>query len=121
MIVSYLTSDELNASLARRLARSCGVGLQLLGPKEIQYARFCDLVLCDLDALSPAECDALLGSCSPGSQQGRLVLHSYRLSDTQMAKYRKMGILAFRRLARPMFQMLKQIMDRSQSRLVGAW
>jgi hypothetical protein len=121
MIVSYLTSDELNATLARRLARSCGVGLQLLGPKEIQYARFCDLVLCDLDNLSPVERDALLGSCSPGGQQGRLVLHSYRLSEEQMAKYRKMGILAFRRLARPVFQMLKQILDRTQGHLAGAW
>jgi hypothetical protein len=108
MRITYLTIDEVNPALARRLAPSTGVELHVLAPKDPVPSGPCHAFLCDLDALAPAEPLAILAKWVSALQPDAVALHSYSLSDSQKASLRNDGIRVFRRLGRRVFRQLQQ-------------
>jgi hypothetical protein len=108
MRIAYLTADEVNACRVRRLARACGMQMRVLAPKDALGNGCGDLVLCDLDSVSPGRPHALLARLIASPVFGQIAIHSYHLSTAEKARLRKQGVLIFRRLARPALRRIRQ-------------
>jgi hypothetical protein len=120
MRITYLTIDEVNAALALRLARSAGIDLHVLAPKDAVSPGPWHVFLCDLDALSPAEPLLALAKWISALQPELAAVHSYKLSDCQRAGLRKDGVRVFRRLGRRVFRRLQQTVARNGERVLRA-
>jgi hypothetical protein len=96
--VAYLSHDEVNAALARRMARRLGLDLAILHIKDAEQAVAADLLVLDLDHLAP-ECKSELFLRIGGRElRGGVAVHSYHLTPAEARTLRKAGVQISRRL-----------------------
>lgn len=96
-MIAYLTHDEVNASVATRLARRLRAALTVL-PARIADQLAAHVLLVDLDGL-PREWRAnLLARAAAGRLPPGLAIHSYQLSASERRQLRTAGVRVSRRL-----------------------
>jgi hypothetical protein len=111
---AYLTHDEVNADLARRIAGRFGITLTVFAVKDASAARAADRLVLDLDHL-PAECKAgLLAEAATGGVRPGVSVHSYHLTRAEARHLRRAGVSITRRLT------AAAILCREPSGAVGA-
>jgi hypothetical protein len=106
MLVAYLTHDEVNQVLARKLARKCGVKLDVYSIREAASACRCDAMICDLDFLPPGSRDLLVAELQR-AQNGPVAVHGYNLPARQRRMLRRRGVIVARRLRPDVFAWLR--------------
>jgi hypothetical protein len=98
-VITYFTHDEVNAALARRMARKMSLELTVVTVKDIDQAGASDLLLFDLDHLPIEFKEELFQHVQRSDLGARIAVHSYHLSASEVRCLRKAGGLAARRLS----------------------
>jgi hypothetical protein len=98
MILAYLSHDEVNLDLARRLADAAGVLLRPVSVRDAAPANWCDAILYDLDCLPPPDREATLKALLAGPLTCPVGVHSYRLEWPEVQALRARGVAVSRRL-----------------------
>jgi hypothetical protein len=117
MLVAYLTTDEVNLDLARRLAEACGATLYPLAFWESSLDGQLDAALYDWDFLPPSNRQEVLNGLHSGPLPCPVALHGYCLEEGQEEALHRRGIAVHRRLEPEVFQVLRQAA--SQPRTTG--
>ena len=105
MRVAYLTTDEVNLTLAEQMAAACGVTLCPLAPKDTPPDGGFDAVLYDWDYW-PAD---LRQRAAASPRTGPPVaLHGYNVRRDEAADLRRRGVAVHRRLRPKVFRLLRQ-------------
>jgi hypothetical protein len=108
MLLAYLTTDEVNLDLARRLAEDWGTCLYPLSFEEIpQHGQF-DALLFDWDFLPPSRRQEMLRELLAEPSAYPVGLHSYQLEDHEVEALRHKGVAVFRRLDPEVFKGLAE-------------
>jgi hypothetical protein len=108
MRIAYLTTDDVNASLALRGAAAAGLLGSLLPPRaEPSPADFAAAVY-DLDFLPADRVREVLAALRRGEGLVRAAVHGYNLDDRQIKALRARGVIVARRLAPGLFRKLRQ-------------
>jgi hypothetical protein len=105
MVIAYLTTDEVNQTLALQMAERCGVQLFTLEPREGPPNGEFDAVLYDLDYLPQRE--AILNGLLSDSSTCKAAVHSYNLTEAQVKDLRANGVTVYRRLEPEVFVRLR--------------
>jgi hypothetical protein len=108
MRLAYLTLDEVNRDLARRLAAGAGLQLDELTPRGAGRDGHHGAALYDLDSLPADDRGRLLDALSSGWRDGPAAVHGYGLSGRQARALRRRGVLTTRRLSRGLFVRLRE-------------
>ena len=98
MKIAYLTHDEVNAAVARRLARRLGLRLKVLTVKSADRTAAADLLVLDLDHLPPECKSKLFLRVGSGRLRQGVAVHSYNLTATEERALRAAGVHVARRL-----------------------
>jgi hypothetical protein len=94
-----MTHDEVNARLARRIARHLHLKLTVLGIKDAEHAISADQLVLDLDHL-PADCKTnLLSRVRARLMRAGVSVHSYCLTRGEACELRHAGVKVTRRLS----------------------
>jgi hypothetical protein len=101
MVIAYLTTDEVNQTLALQIAERCGVQLFPLEPREAPPNGEFDAVLYDLDYLPQRE--AILNRLRSESFACKAAVHSYNLTEAEVKDLRANGVKVYRRLQPEVF------------------
>src|SRR5262249_57896319 len=96
MTIAYLTHDEVNAAAAGRIARRLGLGLSVIGVRDVGRVS-ADLLVYDLDHLPPGVKSELLRRAGRERLDG-VAAHSYHLGHEEQQKLRAAGARVARRL-----------------------
>src|SRR5262245_5961290 len=99
---AYLTHDEVNAAVARRIARRLGLDLTVLAVKDADRAAEADLLVLNLDHL-PAVCRSELIRRAGGDRRGRPAAHADHLTASGSRALRAAGARLARRLTAAVF------------------
>jgi hypothetical protein len=108
MRIAYLTADEVNQALARRLARRCSASLfpwPLHGPAPDGQV---DAVVYDLDYLPEPRRTEVLTRLSEAPPCHPAAVHSFNLTDHQIRALRANGVGVYHRLELRVFKMLSR-------------
>jgi len=98
-MIAYLTHDEVNAALARRLAERRDLILMVIPVKDAELAAAAEVVILDLDHL-PAEFKReLFERIGVRKFRHNLAVHSYNLSDSEKTALLAAGVRVVRRLS----------------------
>jgi hypothetical protein len=92
MILAYLSHDEVNLDLVRRLARAAGLHACPVFAKDAPGAGPFDAVLYDLDSLPPAERERALRRLLLGPLPRPAAVHSYHLEWGEVQALRGRGV-----------------------------
>jgi hypothetical protein len=92
MILAYLSHDEVNLDLVRRLAEAAGVHVCPVFAKDAAVAGPSDAVLYDLDSLPPAEREQRLKALLMGPLTCPVAVHSYHLGWNEVQGLRARGV-----------------------------
>jgi WD40 repeat protein len=107
MDILYLTTDEVNADLAARMAKKCRcvceTGSCINGVTDVTF----DAVLCDLDHLPEPERTTILGRLLATRPSYPTGVHSYNLDEVQTKTLVNNGIEVSRRLNLKVFRALR--------------
>jgi hypothetical protein len=106
MRFAYLTTDEVNHSLALEMAKACKVTLNPLAPKDGPPDAGYDAVLCDWDSWPVEGRNDFVAMLSCGPQPRRFAVHGYNLNDHQLTELLSKGVVVHRVLQTEMFQLL---------------
>jgi hypothetical protein len=98
VILAYLSHDEVNLDLARRLAGAAGALLYPLFVRDRLSEVSFDALLCDLDCLPVTERGATLKALLAGPLPCPVGVHSYDLERHEVQALRAKGIDVSRRL-----------------------
>jgi hypothetical protein len=98
VILAYLSHDEVNLDLARRLADAAGAVLCPLFVRHKESAASFDAVLCDLDCLPAAERAGTLKALLAGPVTCPVAVHSHSLERAEVQALRAKGVAVSRRL-----------------------
>jgi hypothetical protein len=93
VLTAYLTHDEGNAAVARRIARRLGLELTVLAVTDAGLAARAELLVLDLDHL-PADCRSGL---IRQARRGRLAVHAGHLTAPEARARRAAGARLARR------------------------
>ena len=108
MLVAYLSTDEVNPTLAAELARQEGIALRHLEPRDgLPGAEF-DAVLCDWDYWHVPGRAGLLADLSGGAARRPLALRGYHVEPDQVEALRRGGVVLHPRLQAKVFRQLRQ-------------
>src|SRR5207253_355589 len=107
MTFVYLTTDEVNQSLALHMAAECGVTLCPLSPHETLRARAFDGVVYDWDSLPLHRQQEILTELFSGPAPLPVAIHGYNLDEGQTAALRKHGVAVYRCLQPEVFWHLR--------------
>src|SRR5262249_20365048 len=108
MLVAYLSTDEVNPTLAAELARQQGIALRHLEPRDgLPGAEF-DAVLCDWDYWHVPGRAGLLADLSGGAAGLPVGLHGDHGEPGQVEARRPGGVALPPRLRARVFQQLRQ-------------
>jgi hypothetical protein len=95
----YLSIDDTNIALARKLAAACGIDLEPIEPRDLAALDGAAVIL-DWDSIPAEDRDKLL-------QCGNVrAIHGYNLDDARASFLPERGILIGRRLDRQLFEAL---------------
>jgi hypothetical protein len=106
MRFAYLTTDEVNQSLARDIALGCGITLDTLFPKDGPPDRGYDAVVYDWDSWPVELRQEFLASLEKGPLYRPVAVHGYDLPEDHAEALRNRGVALYRRLRPEMFQRL---------------
>jgi hypothetical protein len=108
MRIAYLTTDEVNLDLARRMAAAHGLTLCLLTPKDLPPAEEFDAVLFDLDYSPVGQRPEVLAKALVSHPLRPMVVHGYNLRADQANTLRRKRIAVYRRLRPRVFRFLRR-------------
>jgi hypothetical protein len=108
MRLAYLTLDEVNLELARRLAARACLRLDELTFRDGDRTGPRDGVLYDLDTLPEDYRGRLLAALAAGGRDGPVGVHGYALAPRQARALRRRGVVVARRLSRVLFARLRE-------------
>jgi hypothetical protein len=98
MRIAYLSLDEVNQSLARRMAEACHADLEVRLPVDPPVDGDYQAVLWDLDFWPSENQDAAFERLLADRHRKRVAVHSYRLPEEQAHALRRRGVGVFRML-----------------------
>jgi hypothetical protein len=96
--IAYLTADEVNHTLALRMAQQCGVSLVHDPPGCARSDGTPVARLYDLDHVSRQQKEAILTGLLSGPTAVPVAVHSYNLGEDQMASLSANGVIVARSL-----------------------
>jgi hypothetical protein len=100
MRITYLTHDEVNTAFAKRYAAKHKLRLTPTAVKDFIGTVGSDFLILDLDHL-PSECKAdLLREAEEGMVSPAIAVHSYHLSDEEIAVLESAGLVVSKRVTR---------------------
>lgn len=97
-MTAYLTHDQVNAALARRIAARLGLDLTVLALKDADRAVAADALVLDLDSLPRDARSKLFLRVGSGELRSGVGVHSYHLTGSEARTLRRAGVRAERRL-----------------------
>jgi hypothetical protein len=112
MRISYRTTDEVNLDLAMRLAENCAMTLDVLWPKDPAPDGLFDVVLYDLDCLSPREREEVWEALLDRPVQSPVAVHGHCLEERQMLFLRQQGVVAAQNLGQEIFAGMRLMVGR---------
>ena len=112
MRFAYLTTDDVNLSLALRMAADCDASLEGLSLRDAPPAGRFDAVLYDWDYLPPDKRREVLSELQSGPLTCPVALHGYNLGEDQVEALRRQGAVVSRRLEAKLFLALRRAVRR---------
>jgi hypothetical protein len=109
MRIGYLTLDEVNENLARRLAARLHVQLERLSFSEDSSVDCFDARLYEVDYLTPGDRQRLFARLMGSSPDMPVAVHGFHLRRREARSLRAAGIAVFRRLDARVFRYLVRI------------
>jgi hypothetical protein len=106
MRFAYLTTDEVNQSLAPEMALGCGTTLDTLFPKDGPPDRGYDAVVYDWDSWPVELRQEFLARLEKGPLYRPVAVHAYHLPDDHAEALRNRGVALYRSLHPDVFQWL---------------
>jgi hypothetical protein len=97
-VIAYLSHDQVNSALVRRMARRLGVKLIVLMLKDVEYAITADLLVLDLDHLPPKCRSELFERIGSGEFRSDVAVHSYHITAAEARSLAAAGVRVARRL-----------------------
>jgi hypothetical protein len=97
-MIAYLTHDQVNASLASRIAARFNLDLIVLALKDADQAVAADALVLDLDSLPLDARSKLFLRVGSGELRCGIRVHSYQLTASEARTLRRAGVRAERRL-----------------------
>jgi len=97
-MIAYLSHDQVNSSLARRIGDRLGLDLIVLTLKDADQAVAADLLVLDLDSLPSDTRSKLFLRIGRGELRSGLAVHSYQMSASETRTLQAAGIRVARRL-----------------------
>lgn len=94
----YLTHDQVNAALARRIAARLGLDITVLALKDADQAVTADALVLDLDSLPLDARSKLFLRVGSGELRSGVGVHSYHLTASEARTLRRAGVRVERRL-----------------------
>jgi hypothetical protein len=113
MSVAYLTTDEVNASLAGKFAAACGLELFLVHPNGTAPVDGARAVVYDLDFLPQSHAASLAAWASPGRSPA-LAVHGYNIDEGLARRLRSAGVVVARRLTSTLFERLHAVLQQAK-------
>jgi hypothetical protein len=108
MLVAYLSTDEVNPTLAAEMAREQGLTLRHLEPRDGTPGPEFDAVLCDWDFWDGPGRARLLADLADGPARRPVAVHAYHVEPDQAEALRCAGVTLHPRLRAKVFQQLRQ-------------
>ena len=96
--IAYVTTDEVNATLARRWAHTCSCELTPLLPRDLPQKGEFDAAVFDLDHLPAEFRQRVLKNLLEGPLLNPTMVHSYNLDQRQANALRARGVFVRCRL-----------------------
>ncbi|MBA4192267.1 MAG: hypothetical protein C0467_30220 [Planctomycetaceae bacterium] len=97
-MIAYLSHDQVNSTLARRIAQRLDLGLMVLTLKDAEQAISADLLVLDLDSLPSDTRSKLFLRVGSGELRSGVAVHSYHLTAAEARTLLAAGIRVTRRL-----------------------
>jgi hypothetical protein len=114
MRIAYLTTDEINLILAKKLARRLGASISMVGTgSPVSTDRF-DAVLHDLDAVPRDQQSTFIEWVGLGRADRPTAVHGYGITDEQAEALRRKGIAVAQRLDTRLIRGLVEAARRSR-------
>lgn len=120
MLYAYLTHDEVNQDLAKKLAAEMDVDVYVFCLRDACKAGQFDAVLYDLDALPPDTRLMLLADLGARRRRRPIAVHSHNLSDQQERALRRQGVIVTKRLRLEVIARLRDVVDARRGLEVAA-
>lgn len=111
MRIAYLTTDEVNASLAGEFAALCGLDLCLVHPRTTAPIGGVRAVVYDADYLPAGHMASLAASLASGRSPA-IAVHGYNLDEAQTRRLESGGVVVARTLTQALFAQLRDILGR---------
>jgi hypothetical protein len=108
MRFAYLTTDEVNQSLAPEMALGRGITLDTLFPKDGPPDRGYDAVVYDWDSWPTELRQAFLAGLEKGPLYRPVAVHGYHLPEDHAEALRSRGVILSRSLQPEVFQRLRR-------------
>jgi hypothetical protein len=111
MLCAYLSIDQVNQAIARRLAKATRVELL---PLSFQNADLCgpyDAIVYDLDFMPPDCRQRLLNDLAGGRFDEPAAVHGYNLTLRQRLQLHRRGVVVARRLTGRLFARLQDAVN----------
>jgi hypothetical protein len=112
MRIAYLSTDEVNADLARRWASTCSCEVIPLWPRDPLPNGDYDAEIYDLDFLPPTLRQQVLTNLLSGPLHCPVAVHSYGLSEQHASDLRARGVFVWSRLERVILVLLRRAVHR---------
>jgi hypothetical protein len=106
MRIAYVNTDEVNKTVAARLARKFGAVIQQIHPKDLPTNGKYDAVLYNLDDVPRQRQGDILTELLRGSPTCPKAVHGYDLSEAQAGSLRLSGVAVAQRLQLELFRIL---------------
>jgi hypothetical protein len=106
MRFAYLTTDEVNQSLAPEMALGCGITLDTLFPKDGPPDRGYDAVVYDWDSWPVELRQEFLAGLEKEPLYRRVAVHAYHLPEDHAQALRSRGVILCRSLQPEVFERL---------------
>jgi hypothetical protein len=117
MRIAYVAADEVNQTLAARMAAECGAIIRRLSPEEVFPDGLFDAVLYNLDDVPRAEQPAFLEGHCLGIPDCPTAVHGYCITDEQAEALGRHGVAVAERLHPALLQRLCNAAHRSRATL----
>jgi hypothetical protein len=108
MRFAYLSTDEVNLSLALEMALACGATAHPVFPKEPPPDGEYDGLLYDWDSWPAQQQQQFLAELAGGRPPHPVAVHSYNLTEEQAEALRGHGVAVHRSLEPVVFRLLRQ-------------
>jgi hypothetical protein len=116
MRIAYLSTDDVNAALAVRIAADCGLDLCQVAPQGAAPDGEFGGAVYDLDFLPAGRLGRLLADLGAGRVPHPVAVHGYNLGTDQALALDRLGVLVYRCLEAGLFEQLRAAACRRPAR-----